>query len=91
MSPDSPEQNGELAGDLGAAFPVMSDADLAWTRRFGIVFEAGRRGKLPVPAVYVVDAGGTVQFHYVHPNYRVRLDSDLLLAAAEAGVKGDSK
>ena len=69
----------------------MSDEDLVWTRRFGIVFEAGRRGKLPVPAVYLVDSEGTVQFNYVHPNYRVRLDPDLLLAAAQVGLKSNSE
>ena len=91
MSPDSPEQNREFAEDLGVGFPLMSDNELAWTRRFGIVFEAERRGKLPVPAVYLVDGEGTVQFHYVHPNHRVRLHTDLLLAAAEVGVRSDTK
>ncbi len=87
MSPDSPEQNAELAEDLGLDFPLMSDNELAWTRRFGIVFQEPGRNALPVPAVYLVDAEGTVQFNYVHPNYRVRLDTELLLAAAEVGVK----
>jgi peroxiredoxin len=91
VSPDSPEQNAELAQDLGLEFPLMSDNGLAWTRRFGIVFEAERRGRLPVPAVYLVDGEGTVQFHYVHPNYRVRLDPDLLVVAAEVGVKTPTK
>ncbi len=91
MSPDSPEQNAEFAEDLGLDFPLMSDNELAWTRRFGIVFETERRGRLPVPAVYLVDGEGTVQFHYVHPNHRVRLDTELLLAAANAGVKADKK
>lgn len=91
MSPDSPEQNAEFAEELDVDFPLMSDNELAWTRRFGIVFESEGRGKLPVPAVYLVDGEGLVQFHYVHPNHRVRLDTDLLLAAAEVGVKSDAK
>lgn len=37
---------------------------------------------LPVPAVFVLDTEGVVQFQYVNPNYRVRLHSELLLTAA---------
>jgi len=90
VSPDSPEQNAELGEDLGLGFPLLSDDGLVWTRRFGIVFETERRGRLPVPAVYIVDEEGTVAFHYVHPNYRIRLGTELLLAAAEViARKGD--
>ncbi len=38
---------------------------------------------LPVPAIYVIDANGLVQFNYVNPNYKVRLSEELLLKAAE--------
>ena len=38
---------------------------------------------LPVPAIYVIDSKGLVQFNYVNPNYKVRLHADLLLKAAE--------
>ncbi len=38
---------------------------------------------LPVPAVYVLDASGLVQFSYVNPNYKVRLNEELLLLAAK--------
>lgn len=65
----------------------MSDEDLALTRQFGIVFRAPGRDPLPVPAVYLADEEGTVTFHYVHPDYKIRLDPDVLLAAAQAGVK----
>ena len=39
---------------------------------------------LPAPAVYVIDSKGLVQFNYVNPNFRVRLDEQVLLAAAKA-------
>jgi len=87
VSPDSPEQNAELGKDLGLDFPLLSDNGLAWTRRFGIVWESERRGRLPVPAVYLVDGKGRVLFHYVNPNHRVRLSTDLLLAAAEVSAR----
>lgn len=38
---------------------------------------------LPVPAIYVIDSKGLVQFNYVNPNFKVRLHSELLLKAAE--------
>lgn len=43
-------------------------------------------GALPVPSVFIVDAAGVVQFVYVNPDYRIRLASDLLLAAAKASL-----
>ena len=40
--------------------------------------------ELPVPAVFVIDKKGTIQFSYINPNYRVRLKPEILLAAIEA-------
>lgn len=46
--------------------------------------EAGEeRLVLPVPAIYVIDSKGLVQFNYVNPNFKVRLHENLLLKAAE--------
>ena len=42
-----------------------------------------KRLVLPVPAIYVIDSNGLVQFNYVNPNFKVRLHADLLLKAAE--------
>lgn len=88
ISPDAPEKNAELAQDLGLGFPVVSDEGLVLTRRFDIVFKAPGRDPLPVPAVYLIDGSGTIEFHYVHPDYKVRLDPELLLAAARVGRDG---
>ena len=41
-----------------------------------------KRLVLPVPAIYVIDNNGLVQFNYVNPNYKVRLHEELLLKAA---------
>ena len=38
---------------------------------------------LPVPAVYLIDAGGTIQFKYTNPDYKVRLSGEALLKAAK--------
>lgn len=42
---------------------------------------------LPAPAVYIVDKEGVVKFNYVNPNYRERIDGDILLTAAKAFAK----
>ncbi|GLX86294.1 alkyl hydroperoxide reductase [Thalassotalea loyana] len=41
---------------------------------------------LPVPAIYLIDEKGLVQFNYVNPNFKVRLDENVLLAAAKAAM-----
>lgn len=42
---------------------------------------------LPVPAVFLIGRDGVIDFEYVNPDYTVRLDPGLLLAAARAGLK----
>lgn len=41
---------------------------------------------LPVPSVFVVGQDGVIKFSYVNPNYKVRIDPDLLLAAAKSAL-----
>lgn len=38
---------------------------------------------LPVPGVFVVDSNGIIQFEYVNPDYKVRMNPDLLFQAAQ--------
>lgn len=42
---------------------------------------------LPVPATFIVATDGIIHFQYANPNYKVRLDPDVLLAAARAALK----
>ncbi len=44
-------------------------------------------GMLPVPAVFVLDTNGRIAYHYVNPDYRVRLPETVLLAAAKAALE----
>ena len=56
---------------------------------FGIDLEKAsgeNHGQLPVPSVFVLDQDGVIQFHYVNPDYRVRIDPDVILAAAKAAA-----
>jgi peroxiredoxin len=42
---------------------------------------------LPVPAAYLVDQEGLVHYSYANPNYKVRIDPEVLMMAAKSMVK----
>lgn len=46
---------------------------------------------LPVPAVFVIGTDGIIKFEYINPDYRVRLDPEVLLAAAKAVKRSNNK
>jgi peroxiredoxin len=75
-----------LATSLGVSFYVDDE-----TRRELEVYgwtptnvEAQPQWTLPVPAVFLVSPTGIVTWEYVNPDYRQRVSSDVLLAAAKA-------
>jgi peroxiredoxin len=41
---------------------------------------------LPVPAVFIVGKDGVIDFSYANPDYKTRLASEVLLAAAKAAL-----
>ncbi|GAB3024703.1 peroxiredoxin-like family protein [Bowmanella dokdonensis] len=41
---------------------------------------------LPAPAAYVLDTQGVIQFQYVNPNYKVRVDPQLMYHAAKLAL-----
>ncbi len=73
---------------LGIAFRV-DDATVEKYKGMGIDLEKSSghtHHLLPVPAVFVLDTKGAIQFSYVNPDYKVRLSPKVLLAAAEAAL-----
>ena len=42
---------------------------------------------LPVPATYLIGTDGVIRFMYANPNYKVRLDPELLEAAARTALE----
>lgn len=80
------------------AFGIAYDVDEATREQlagFGIDLEqaSGRdHHVLPVPSVFLVDDGGTIQFVHADPNYRERIDPEVLMAVARAhaGERGSS-
>jgi len=72
----------------GVAFKV-DPATVARYLEHGIDLEkeSGRTHQmLPVPAVFIVGVDGEIKFEYVNPNYRVRVDPDLLTVAARTAL-----
>jgi peroxiredoxin len=41
---------------------------------------------LPIPAVFIVGQDGVIDFSYANPDYKTRLSSEVLLAAAKAAL-----
>ena len=83
MSYDSPEQLGAFAGEHDVTYSLLSDADSAVIREFGILNTlispddpeqaAGRSFYgVPFPGVYVTDENGVVTEKFFHRHYATR-------------------
>ena len=80
------DSKAELIDAMGLGF-VVDDATLVKYKDYGIDLEKSSGEThhiLPVPAVYMLDQTGMIKFSYVNPNYKVRLESGVLMAAAKA-------
>jgi len=76
-----------LAQKLGLAFYLDDKTAKIDRNKLGVNFvslEGEVKVALPVPAVFVIDTNGLVNFQYANPNYKVRLTEDLLLAAVKS-------
>ncbi len=74
---------------MGIAFQVEESLVRKYKESFDIDLEAdsGRdHHQLPVPAVFLVDREGVLHFVYANPDYRVRLQPELLLQAARSMI-----
>ena len=76
ISPDPNARSQELAERLKARYRFLTDADLAVTRRYGLVHaQGGNRGQdVPRPTTVVVDRRGTVQWLSLADSIQVRPD-----------------
>lgn len=74
---------------FGVAYKV-DDATLAQLKGHGVDLEEASgeaHHLLPVPAVFVAGSDGVIQFTYANPDYKVRLNPDVLLAAVRVAGK----
>ena len=80
----------ELTQKMGLAYRVSGRIVTRYKER-GIVDLAEASGEdhlgLPVPAAYLVDQEGLVQYSYVNPNYKVRIDPEVLMVVAKSMIK----
>jgi len=103
ISTDESEGLMEAAAKEKLSYTLLSDSDLALSKQMGIAYKAPKDywemlpkttgGKdsellLPVPSVFIVDQMGTIHFEFINPNFKQRLSSNLLLAAASS-IKED--
>jgi peroxiredoxin len=83
----------EAARAFGVAYRV-DEATREQLQGFGIDLESasGRdHHMLPVPSVFLVGAEGTIRFVYADPNYRQRIDPEVLMSVARAETDGSDE
>ena len=76
------------AQTLGLAFKVEESVVERYKQNKMDLEEASGESHhiLPVPAAFIVGLDGTIKFEYINPNYRVRVDPEVLLAAAKSAL-----
>jgi peroxiredoxin len=70
---------------FGTAF-MATDALVAWLDNTDKDYDdssIAKYGALAVPSVYLIDTDGMIVFDYANANYKVRLEAQELLAAAQ--------
>lgn len=75
---------------FGLAFHVDDATVKLYLDKYNVDLEAAAKQKhhnLPVPAVYIIAADGTIEFTYINSNYEVRISTEDLLKEAEAVAK----
>jgi len=84
IAPDPPEKLAEVRDRAGLDFALLSDVEFEVAKAYGVAFMNNRRRALPVPSVFVIAPNRKIQFQYINPNYRERIDSDVLMSMARA-------
>jgi peroxiredoxin len=76
---------------FGIAFRLDTES-VKKVKKYGVDFEAAsglNHHLLPVPAVFIVQKDGSIIFEYVNPNFKVRLNAQVLLAILKAENEQD--
>ncbi|MET4082648.1 peroxiredoxin [Pedobacter sp. UYP30] len=99
VSTDSPENLTKTMTKEKLSYTLLSDADLSASKKFGIAYKspanydsflpAASGGRnvdklLPVPSVFILNKVGEIAFEYINPNFKQRISSSLMKAAAES-------
>ena len=72
-------------GEVPTPFPILIDADRKLSKGLGLFMTEWGGGKVDqnIPSVYIVDAGGTLQFKYLGQNTVDRPEYDYLFKVLE--------
>lgn len=94
VSPDSPEKLKLSQEEQKLDYQLFSDADGSLIKAMGLAFKSPERygsmlidfsagentGFLPAPALFLVNTEGIIEFEYISPDYKNRIEADLLLS-----------
>lgn len=99
VSTDSPKNLTNSMTKEKLTYTLLSDGDLEISKKFGIAFKSPANYDsflpeasgfknvdklLPVPSVFILNTAGEIIFEYINPNFKQRISSGLLKAAAQA-------
>lgn len=100
VSMDRPAKLRESLQEHQLDYTLLSDSAAAAATAFGLAFRATSSNTqrleafsgedhhiLPVPAAFIVGTDGVIKFEYINPNYKVRVKSEIILAAARAELQ----
>lgn len=96
ISPDTPAKLKETDQKQDLSYQLYSDSKGELMGKMGIAFQAPERyqkmllsasgeenkGWLPVPAVFIINDKKQILFEYISPDFKHRMNGDLLLAVA---------
>lgn len=98
ISTDKPDGLMKSADKEHLDYKLLSDADLNAAKRFGLAYKAPKAYwdllpkstggldeelLLPVPAVFVLDRKGMIHFEYINPDFKQRLNANMLKVVAK--------
>jgi len=84
------DSNADAIRAFGLAFKVDDATYAQYKKEFGLDLEeySGQNHHLlPVPAAFVLNQKGKILFSYVNPDFKVRVDAQALLKAAEDATR----
>ena len=87
IAPEAPAGLVKTRAKTKANFALVGDSGTEALRAYGVGWQKPGKEPLPAPAVFVIGADGKIAFHYVNPQFQIRIDPTVLMAAVRATVK----
>lgn len=79
---DTPKQNLGVVKQASLEFPILSDADGTMMDAYGVrhIGASIDGGDVARPAVFIIDADGTIAWRMITDNYRIRVRPETVIA-----------